>query len=262
MNAHDPVHTNEICMSVRGLAKKFCKNLLRSMYYGLGDIVKGSIALRSNSSILRKDEFWALEDISFDLRKKQVIGIIGPNGAGKTTLLRILARIFPPDKGEIMVNGRVATLLSTGVGFHPHMTVRENIFINGTILGMSYQEISHKFDSILNFSGIKEFINTPVAALSDGMYIRLGFSIAIAMQPNIFLIDEILAVGDKDFREKCIEQILKVSQNSAIIFVSHNMDLIKRICNRIIILNQGKKVIEGNDVDEIVNQYLVMNSGN
>ena len=238
----------DIGMAVRCLSKKFCKNLRRSMLYGLSNIAKSTAGVKPDNTYLRKDEFWAVNNISFELGKGQVCGIIGSNGSGKTTLLRVLAQIFPPDNGEAVIHGRVASLLTLGAGFHPHMTVKENVYVNGTILGMTHSEIDRKVDEILSFSGIKDFINTPVAALSDGMYIRLGFSIALAIKPDIFLIDEILAVGDKMFREKCVEEITERSKHSITLFVSHNMEMVKRICNRIIVLHKGEMVHESDDV--------------
>ena len=225
------------------------------MFYGLTDIIKSSLGIVSNNKTLRRDEFWAVDNISFKLDKGDILGIIGPNGSGKTTLLRMLAKIFPPDKGEAVIQGRVATLLTIGAGFHPHMTVHENIYINGTILGMTRKEIDGKFDRIIDFSGIKDFLNAPVAALSNGMYVRLGFSIALAMEPDIFLIDEVLSIVDREFREKSIDEIIKNAQNALIIFVSHNMEMIQRVCNRIIVLHKGKMVHEGCDVERGIEYY-------
>ena len=225
------------------------------MFYGLADIIKSSIGIVSDNKTLRRDEFWAVDNITFKLDKGDILGIIGPNGSGKTTLLRILAKIFPPDKGEAFIQGRVATLLTIGAGFHPHMTVHENIYINGTILGMTRKEIDGKFDQIIDFSGIKDFLNAPVAALSNGMYVRLGFSIALAMEPDIFLIDEVLSIVDREFREKSIDEIIKNAQNALILFVSHNMETIQRVCNRIIVLHKGKLVHEGSDVEKGIEHY-------
>lgn len=247
--------TDGICISTQNLSKKFCKNLRRSMLYGLIDIAKGTFGIRSNSQDLRKDEFWALDNVSFELKKGEVLGVIGPNGSGKTTLLRLLAKIFPPDKGVAVIQGRVATLLTIGAGFHPHMTVQENMYINGTILGMSSKEIDEKYQSIINFSGIRDFEKAPVAALSDGMYLRLGFSIAIAMEPDIYLIDEVLSMGDKEFRNKCIEEIKRISQRSSVVFVSHNMEMTKKVCNRVIVMNKGKKVYESRDAPDGIEYY-------
>ena len=251
----DTQFTDGISISAQNLSKKFCKNLRRSMLYGLTDIAKSTLGIKSISSNLRTDEFWALDDVSLELKKGEILGIIGPNGSGKTTLLRVLAKIFPPDRGEAIIQGRVATLLTIGAGFHPHMTVHENIYINGTVLGMTRKEIDKKIDEIINFSGIKDFLNAPVATLSSGMFVRLGFSIALAMEPDIFLIDEILSIVDREFREKSIDGIIKNAQKALILFVSHNMEMIQRVCNRIIVLHKGKMVHEGNDVKKGIEYY-------
>ena len=150
----------------------------------------------------------------------------------------------------------MVTLLTIGAGFHPHMTVQENMYINGTILGMSSKEIDEKYQSIIDFSGIKGFEKAPVGALSDGMYLRLGFAIAIAMKPDIYLIDEVLSIGDKEFRKKCIEEINKFSKKSSVVFVSHNMEMIREVCNRIIVLNKGKMTFEGDNIDEGIEYYF------
>lgn len=242
-------------LSVNNFSKKFCKNLRRSMLYGITDIVKSSFGIRPDTTRIRKDEFWAVDNISFKCGKGDILGIIGANGSGKTTLLRMLAGIFPPDKGNAELTGRVSAILSPGAGFHPHMTVRENIYVNGTILGMTRLEIDEKFDFIIAFSGIKDFINAPVAALSTGMHVRLGFSIALAVKSDIFLIDEILSIGDSRFREKSIAELKKISQESTILFVSHNMEMIRSICNRIIVLHKGRMVHEGSDVAGGIEYY-------
>ncbi len=238
----------DIHLSIENFSKKFCKNLKRSMLYGITDIMKSSFDIRPDTTRLRNDEFWAVNNICFECRKGDVLGIIGANGSGKTTLLRILAGIFPPDMGKAELTGRVSAILSPGAGFHPHMTVRENIYVNGTILGMKRSEIDEKFDFIINSSGIKDFIDAPVAALSTGMHVRLGFSIALAVKSDIFLIDEILSIGDNRFREKCIEEITRRSKESIVLFVSHNMKMVKRVCNRIVVLHKGRMVHESSDV--------------
>ncbi len=225
------------------------------MWYGLTDITRSSLGITANTRQLRQDEFWAVRGISLSLNKGDVVGVIGPNGSGKTTLLRLLAGIFPPDDGEAILYGRVAALLTIGAGFHPHLTVRDNVYINGTILGMTRKEIDDKFDAIITFSGIGDFIRAPVAALSDGMYVRLGFSIALAMKPDIFLIDEVLAVSDREFREKSAKALEKIAQESAAIFVSHNMEMVQRICNRIIVMNRGSIVHTSDDVTEGIEYY-------
>jgi len=242
-------------LSVDNLSKKFCKNLRRSMWYGLTDITRSSLGITTKTRQLRKDEFWSVKDVSLSLSKGEIIGLIGPNGSGKTTLLRLLARIFPPDSGEAVVYGRVAALMTIGAGFHPHLTVRDNVYINGTILGMTRKEIDEKFDAIIAFSGIGDFIRAPVAALSDGMYVRLGFSIALAMKPDIFLIDEVLVVSDREFREKSMKALEKIAQESAVIFVSHNMEMVQRICNRVIVMNRGSIVHTSDDVTGGIEYY-------
>ena len=246
---------NEIIISARSFSKKFCKNLRRSIFYGITDVIQSSVGIRPNSNDIRKDEFWAVDNITFALQKGDSLGIIGSNGSGKTTLLRMLAGILPPDKGEAVTRGRVSSLLSLGVGFHPYMSVKENIYINGTILGMRRKKIDEMFDFIIDFSGVKDFINAPAGSLSAGMNVRLGFSIAIAVQPDIFLIDEVLSVGDKNFREKCIVEIEKHSNNSIILFVSHNMEMIRGVCNRIMVMDKGKIIHDTKDIEKGIAYY-------
>lgn len=246
---------DEISLSVRCLSKKFCKNLRRSIFYGITDVIKSAAGIRPNTSDIRKEEFWAVNDISFKMQKGETLGIIGSNGSGKTTLLRMLASILTPDRGEALIQGRRASLLSMGIGFHPYMTVKENIYINGTILGMSREEIDEMFDFIIEFSGVKDFVYAPAGALSAGMNVKLGFSIAVAVQPDIFLIDEVLAVGDRKFREKCISEITKSCGKSIIIFISHNMDMVRRICNRIMVMEKGEIVYDGSDVEKGIEKY-------
>ena len=212
------------------------------MAYGILDLSKNLVGMRIDSTTLRKDEFWALEDISFKAERGEVVGLIGRNGSGKTTILRLLAGIFPPDKGEIAIKGRIGTLIAVGAGFHPHMTGEENIFLNGSILGMTKEEISRKYDDIVEFAEIGDFIDSPVSTYSSGMRIRLGFSIATAVDPDILLLDEILAVGDRKFITKCYNRIDNLRENSATIFVSHNMNQIARICTSVIVCHEGKIV--------------------
>ncbi len=230
----------DVVASVRDVSKKFCKHLRRSMYYGILDLSRNLVGVHPDSTYLRKGEFWAVKDINFDLRRGEALGLIGRNGSGKTTLLRLLAGIFPPDKGEIAVRGRVGALISLGAGFHPHMTGRENIYLNGTILGMSRREVAEKFDQIVQFSELEEFIDTPVSAYSSGMRVRLGFAIAIHLDPDVVLIDEVLAVGDFAFRAKCLRRMDDLRNSGAsIMFVSHHMGQISRLCDRAIVLERG-----------------------
>jgi len=246
----------ETVLRVQGLYKKFCKNLKRSMLYGIQDLLGNFFSITMNRTQLRRDEFWSLQNVNFELRRGEVLGIIGPNGAGKSTLLRILNGIFPPDQGVVEFSGRIGGLIALGAGFHPHMTGRENIFLNGTILGMTRAEIDEKIDDIIEFSEIGEFIDAPVSTYSSGMNVRLGFAIAIHTRTDIFLIDEILSVGDWSFQNKCIKKISDlIADARAVIFVGHNMDTIRRICNRAILLEHGKIVREGSP-EEVANEYL------
>lgn len=227
------------------------------MVYGIVELSRNLIGVKTDASKLRKDEFWSLEEISFELKRGEVLGLIGANGSGKTTLLRLIAGIYPPDKGEVIIKGRVGALISLGAGFHPHMTGRENIYLNGTILGMTQGEISRKFDEIIEFAEIEDFIDTPVAAYSSGMRVRLGFSIAAQIDPDVLLIDEVLAVGDIGFRTKCLNAIDRIARNSAVIFVSHQMPQVTRICSEVILLDHGKVIYQGNDCIKGVEHYFL-----
>jgi len=248
-------NVNSVVVSVKHVSKKFCKNLKRSMAYGIMDLSRNLFNITNDSGRLRRDEFWALDDINFELSRGESLGLIGVNGSGKTTLLRLLSGIFPPDKGEIAVRGRVGALIAVGAGFHPHMTGRENIYLNGAILGMTRKEIDSKFRYIVDFAGINGFLDAPVSMYSSGMRVRLGFSIATAVDPDILLLDEILAVGDARFRNKCYYRIGEIRKNAAIIFVSHSVDQIARICDRCLLLNRGKAEYFG-EVSEAIKMYV------
>lgn len=247
--------TDEIVVSVKNVSKKFCKNLKRSLVYGIVELSKNLIGVMPDSTALRRDEFWALNDISFELRRGEVLGVIGENGSGKTTLLRLLAGIFPPDKGEIMMRGKVGALIALGAGFHPHMTGRENIYLNGTILGMNRNEIDKKIDDIIDFAEIAEFIDAPVSTYSSGMRVRLGFSIASQINPEVLLIDEVLAVGDIGFRIKCFNAIANIVENTAVIFVSHAMQQISYISSKVMVLGAGAIEYLDNDVGKGIDCY-------
>src|SRR6187455_1333775 len=188
------------------------------------------------------EEFWALKDLNFEIKKGDRVGIIGKNGAGKSTLLKVLSRITEPTTGKVFIKGRVASLLEVGTGFHPELTGRENIFLNGAIMGMSRAEIKRKFDEIVDFSGVEKFLDTPVKRYSSGMYVRLAFSVAAHLEPEILVVDEVLAVGDAEFQKKCLGKMQAVSNNEGrtVLFVSHNMSAIKHLCNRSLFLKQGK----------------------
>jgi len=203
--------------------------------------------------------FWALRDISFEVPEGEVIGIIGKNGAGKSTLLKILTHVTEPTSGQAILNGRVASLLEVGTGFHPELTGRENIYLNGSILGMKKTEISRKFDEIVEFAEMGQFIDTPVKRYSSGMYVRLAFAVAAHLEPEILLVDEVLAVGDAEFQKKCLGKMKEVSgQGRTILFVSHNMTAISNLCQRVLLIDRGRLEADGM-ADKIIAQYLNRN---
>jgi lipopolysaccharide transport system ATP-binding protein len=202
------------------------------------------------------EEFWALENLDLEVKDGERLGIIGRNGAGKTTLLKLLSRITEPTAGQINIKGRVASLLEVGTGFHPELTGRENIYLNGAILGMTRKEVRRKFDEIVDFAGIEQFLDTPVKRFSSGMNVRLGFAVAAHLEPEILVVDEVLAVGDASFQKKCIGKMSSVAKEGrTILFVSHQMQAVSNLCNRAILLDRGNKVKEG-CTDEVITSYL------
>ena len=208
-----------------------------------------------------EDRFWALRDVSFEAREGEVIGIIGRNGAGKSTLLKILSRVTAPSRGQITVTGRIASLLEVGTGFHPELTGRENVFLNGAILGMSREEIRRKFDEIVAFAEVERFIDTPVKRYSSGMYVRLAFGVAAHLEPEILIVDEVLAVGDAQFQKKCLGKMEDVGREGrTVLFVSHNMPAVQKMCSSALLLDGGRLVLRG-DVPTVVNEYLAAGSG-
>ena len=199
---------------------------------------------------------WALKDINFEVKQGEVLGIIGRNGAGKSTLLKILSRVTGPTTGDIKVKGRIASLLEVGTGFHPELTGRENIFLNGAILGMSKQEIKSKFDEIVDFSGVERYIDTPVKRYSSGMYVRLAFAVAAHLEPEILIVDEVLAVGDAEFQKKCLGKMKDVSgQGRTVLFVSHNMAAVNQLCNTGLVMQNGTLIKQGS-IDEVIPFYM------
>jgi lipopolysaccharide transport system ATP-binding protein len=202
------------------------------------------------------ETFWALRDVTFSVNESEVLGIIGKNGAGKSTLLKILSRITDPTSGSARIFGRLGSLLEVGTGFNPELTGRENIFLNGTILGMSHKEIRRQFDAIVDFSEIEQFIDTPVKHYSSGMYVRLGFAIAAHLDPEILIIDEVLAVGDVAFQRKCLNKMKQISsEGRTVLFVSHNLNSVKQLCSRGIVLHQGRIIFDG-EAATAVNRYM------
>jgi lipopolysaccharide transport system ATP-binding protein len=251
---------NDVLVRVEGVSKKFCRRLKRSLWYGLKDI-GAQLVGRSGSTALRRDEFWAVDDVSFELRRGECLGLIGRNGAGKTTLLKMLNGLIKPDKGRITLCGRVGALIALGAGFNPILTGRENIYINGAILGLSKREIDRKIDDIVDFAEIGDFIDSPVQGYSSGMQVRLGFAVATALEPDILLIDEVLAVGDSRFRWKCLNRIKSLREAGVlIILVSHNPSDLMRTCSRGIVFQDGRTFFMGG-IFEAVLAYGSRKSG-
>lgn len=242
-------------LSVENVSKKFCRSLKKSLWYGVKDLGNELIGRSSNHSQLRKDEFWAVDDISLNLMRGETLGLIGHNGAGKTTILRMLNGLIKPDLGMIEVRGRMQALIALGAGFNPVLTGRENIYVNASVLGFSKAEIDRRFDEIVAFSGIEEFIDMPVRSYSSGMTVRLGFSVAAHLEPDILLVDEVLAVGDLAFRTKCQVRIQEMKNSGvAIILVSHNLHTISHVCTRAITLDRGRILYDG-DTEEAIDVY-------
>ncbi|MCD6064164.1 MAG: Polysaccharide transporter, ATP-binding protein, partial [Flavipsychrobacter sp.] len=202
------------------------------------------------------DYAWALKDVNFTVNQGDTVGIIGKNGAGKSTLLKILSRVTSPTEGNIKIRGRIASLLEVGTGFHPELTGRENIFLNGAILGMTKKEIASKFDEIVDFSGIAKYIDTPVKRYSSGMYVRLAFAVAAHLEPEILIVDEVLAVGDADFQKKCLGKMKDVAEHGrTVLFVSHNMGAIKNLCSKSILMTNGRLQYSG-ETSSVISKYF------
>lgn len=240
----------ETAIEVDGIGKR----------YRLGEDLSGRrllSALGIGAAQGDSDELWALRNVSFKAARGEAIGIIGRNGAGKSTLLKVLSRITPPTEGRAVVRGRMSSLLEVGTGFHPELTGRENIFLNGTIIGMSKAEIERKFDRIVAFSGVERFIDTPVKRYSSGMYVRLAFGIAAHLEPDILVVDEVLAVGDAAFQRKCLQTLDRMAgeHSRTVLFVSHDLRAVRAFCKRAILLDAGRVVMDG-DVDEVLTAYL------
>ena len=246
-------------VSVTGLSKRYRLgtthaqdgSLAGALTRGLRRLIGGQPA-----SPQTHDTLWALRDVSFEIKKGEVFGVIGTNGSGKSTLLKILSRVTEPTKGRALIHGRFCGLLEVGTGFHPELTGRDNVFMSGAILGMKRQEIARKFDEIVAFAEVEQFIDTPVKHYSSGMYVRLGFSVLAHMDPDILIVDEVLAVGDVRFQKKCMGKMEDVGQHGrTVILVSHDMPAITRMCSRAILLNKGE-VVQAGPAHEVVNHYL------
>ncbi|MEM8829026.1 MAG: polysaccharide ABC transporter ATP-binding protein [Cyanobacteria bacterium P01_G01_bin.19] len=253
--AEDRSNNSEIILAVEGVSKKFCRDLKRSLFYGVQDIASDITGLRTKSDKLRKKEFWAVDNISFKLRKGEALGLVGKNGSGKSTLLRIIAGLIKPDLGTVEINGLIAPLIALSAGFNPILTGRENIYANMSILGLSKKEIDERFDEVVDFAEVGEAIDAPVQSYSSGMAARLGFASAIYTEPDILLIDEVLAVGDIKFRAKCHRRLATLQkQGTSFILVSHNSQAILSICDSAIYLLNGKQQIIG-EVSSVIERY-------
>lgn len=240
-------------LKVSNIGKRYKIGGKKQSYLSLSDSIVGFFTSKRSKET---NEFWALKDVSFDVYPGESIGIIGKNGAGKSTLLKVLSKITPPTSGTIHARGRVASLLEVGTGFHPELTGRENVYLNGSILGLSRVEISNKFDEIIDFSGVEKFLETPLKHYSSGMQLRLAFAVAAHLEPEVLVIDEVLAVGDAAFQKKCLGKMDEVSKSGrTILFVSHNMAAVKQLCPNSILLSEGK-VIEVGKTDLVVDKYF------
>ncbi|MCW6036954.1 ABC transporter ATP-binding protein [Spirulina subsalsa FACHB-351] len=256
---------SDVAICVENLGKKYLLSHQQegdryALRYAIANGVKrwGKRLLHPRQGVTRPEleEFWALQDLSFEIKRGDRVGIIGRNGAGKSTLLKILSRITEPTTGRITLNGRVASLLEVGTGFHPELTGRENIYLNGSILGMSRQEINRKFDEIVAFAEIEKFLDTPVKRYSSGMYVRLAFAVAAHLEPEILVIDEVLAVGDAQFQKKCLGKMETVGKEGrTVIFVSHQMGMVNQLCSKAFLLNQGQIIVRGTPAT-VIQQYL------
>jgi lipopolysaccharide transport system ATP-binding protein len=263
---------SDTVIRVENLSKKYIiRHQQAQQYTALRDVIADGVksigrrlsgAKQDASMGSTQEEFWALKDVSFEVKQGDRIGIIGRNGAGKSTLLKILSRIVEPTEGEITLSGRVASLLEVGTGFHPELTGRENIYLNGAILGMAKSEIRQKFDEIVDFAEIKKFLDTPVKRYSSGMYVRLAFAVAAHLEPEILIVDEVLAVGDAKFQKKCLLKIedINYKQGRTILIVSHDIQTVTSICNKSILLEQGVVKNKGS-AEEVINFYLNMGYG-
>jgi lipopolysaccharide transport system ATP-binding protein len=253
-------------IEIKKLGKKYAISHHKGGYVTLRDVFAnifknplrfGAKKLKAFAGMDTREEFWALRGVDLEVERGEIVGIIGPNGAGKSTLLKILSRITPPTEGEVILRGRVVSLLEVGTGFHPELTGRENIFLNSAILGMGRAEVRTKFDEIVAFAGVEKFLDTPVKFYSSGMYVRLGFSIAAHLEPDILIVDEVLAVGDAEFQKKCLGKMQEVTEKDGrtILFVSHNLAAIRNICKRTVLIEKGRVVASG-ETDEVIERYL------
>jgi lipopolysaccharide transport system ATP-binding protein len=256
---------SDVAVSVNDLGKKYrIRHQRRDRYVALRDVIaegfRNVLRGKAGSAAAAVEDFWALKDVSFEVKRGEVVGIIGRNGAGKSTLLKVISRITEPNEGRIELTGRVASMLEVGTGFHPELTGRENIYLNGAILGMRRAEIKRRFDEIVAFSEVENFLDTPVKRFSSGMYVRLAFAVAAHLHTEILIVDEVLAVGDAEFQRKCLGRMSEVAQGGrTVLFVSHNMAAIRRLTQRCIVLDQGKLKLDA-PPQEAIDYYLKQSS--
>ena len=255
------IMSDEILIKAENVSKKFCRRLRKSLWYGVQDMAAEAIGGSRSHDELRPDEFWAVKDVSFEVRRGECLGLIGHNGAGKTTLLKMLNGLIKPDHGSITMRGRVGALIALGAGFNPILTGRENIYVNGSVLGLTRAEIETRVEEIIDFAGIRQFIDSPVQSYSSGMQVRLGFSVAATMNPDVLILDEVLAVGDVNFRAKCLNRVASLLQQSACIFVSHQEADVRRIASSCALLSHGELRFVGS-VDQAFEQYSELLDGN
>jgi lipopolysaccharide transport system ATP-binding protein len=252
---------SDVAIRINRLGKKYrIRHHQREKYVALRDVISDRFRDFSKGKWVGTqsavEDFWALKDVSFNVKRGEVIGVIGRNGAGKSTLLKVISRITEPNEGRIELMGRVASMLEVGTGFHPELTGRENIFLNGAILGMRRAEIKRRFDEIVAFSGVEEFLDTPVKRFSSGMYVRLAFAVAAHLETEILIVDEVLAVGDAEFQKRCLGKMSEVSQGGrTVLFVSHNMGSIRRLTQRCILLDKGRIQVDA-PVQDAIDRYL------
>jgi len=252
--------SSDLAISVRGIGKTFRVGAAQAQATTLGEMLAQK--LRAPFAKRERDfPFEALSDVSFEVRRGEVLGIVGRNGAGKSTLLKILSQITPPTRGEIDLRGRVGALLEVGTGFHPELTGRENIYLNGSILGMTRREIAREFDSIVAFAETEQFLDTPVKRYSSGMFVRLAFAVAAHLRPDILIVDEVLAVGDLAFQRKCLGKMDDVARHggATVIFVSHQMSAVRALCGRALLL-EGGKVSEDGRVETVLGRYIALSN--
>lgn len=248
--------SEEILIKAEHVSKKFCKDLNLGLLYGLQDLGSSVFGNSKTERQLRKKEFWAVDDISFEVKRGECLGLLGHNGAGKSTLLKVLTGLISPDRGKITMKGRVNALIELTAGFNPILTGRENIFNNGAVLGLSDKEIRAKFDEIVTFSELEEFIDTPVQYYSSGMKVRLGFSVAAFTEPDVLILDEVLAVGDVGFQIKSYNKMKEIMKSAAVIFVSHSMPQVARTCDQVLFMRHGKPYYIGYNVHKGIELYF------